>query len=483
MCALVSWVQEVNARAPGSVVIDSITGASAGALTALLAARVLLAGDDAVPAFRRAWVIEPTLHALRATGSNAPLSLRPAQLVANAVLSAPNVAPPLPPQATPVSVDIALACLRGFSQPVMHEGLGGREGAPLQARKYLDWSSFTLAEARSGAVSKPDDWTSAIESALASASHPLLFPARRLNREAMRQDYERRGYTNLPSAPLLLWYSDGGVVNNEPLIQCLKQVARLDGAHVASRLVMLVSSDAQDVLPPDNPAWASVPQPSWIETIVRAFDILATHASAQDLLRVEKINARIRWTKKAAATIAESLGENQGLHDELRDLLATILAESTTLGEADPAASAIGDAPGMAELLEAVMLAAAGLGGKQQVDVAVVTPDPSLTISTKGAVLSFLEQRGRQSRFAAGYHNMLNWIAVAPALEQRVLPDRIHAAREAAAGRVRRPRPATIGRRKPSGLSVPTRAALGRLSLRVAKISVGDLYAAHRKNR
>ena len=41
--------------------------------------------------------------------------------------------------------------------------------------------------------------------------------------------------------------------------------------------------------------------------IVRAFDILATHASAADLLRVEKINARIRWTKSAAATITDAL--------------------------------------------------------------------------------------------------------------------------------------------------------------------------------
>ncbi len=483
VCALVTWVQEVNARAPGSVVIDSITGASAGALTALLATRVLLAGDDAIPAFRRAWVIEPTLHALERTGSTAPLSLRPARVVANAVLFAPSVAPPLPPQQTAVNVDIALACLRGFSRPILHEGLGGPQGAPLQATTYLDWSSYTLAQARSGAVSAPDEWFGAIESALASASHPLLFPARRLNREAMRQEYERQNYADLPPAPLQLWYSDGGVVNNEPLHRCLKQVAQLDGARTPSRLVMLVRSNAQDVLASGNPAWADAQQPSWIETIVRAFDILATHASAQDLLGVEKINARIRWTEKAAATITEFLGEDQRLHDELRELLTSIRAEGSALGDANPAGLAGGDVQGTAELLEAVLRAAAGLGGKQQVDVAVVTPDPALAVSPKGATLTFLERQGRQSRFAAGFHNMLNWIAGAPALEQRVPPELIRAAGEAAVGKVRRPRPARIGGHKSPGLSVPTRAALGRLSLRVARISVGDLCAARRKSR
>lgn len=483
VCALVSWVQEANARAPGSVVIDNITGASAGALTALLAARVLLAGDDAVPAFRRAWVTEPTLHALRGTGSNAPLSLRPARLVANAVMSAPSVAPPLPPQETAVNVDIALACLRGFSRPIVHEGLGGAQGAPLQATNYLDWSSHTLAQARSGAGSESDEWASALDSALASASHPLLFPARRLNREAMRQEYERRSYTNLPPAPLRLWYSDGGVVNNEPLLQCLKQVANLDGARKASRLVMLVRSDAQDVLSSDNPAWANAAQPGWIETIVRTFDILATHASAADLLRVEKINARIRWTKSAAATITEFLGADERLHDRLREVLAKIEAEGGALGEANPAGLESRDMPGTAELLEAVLLAAAGLGGKQRVDVAVVTPDPALAISPKGAMLNFLERQGRQNRFASGYHNMLKWIASAPALAQRIPPDRIQSALEVAAGKVRPPRPRGVGGQKSLELSVATRAALGRLSVRVARIGAEELYTARRKSR
>jgi hypothetical protein len=250
-----------------------------------------------------------------------------------------------------------------------------------------------------------------------------------------------------------------------------------------SRLVILVRSDAQDVLMPDNPAWASAPQPSWIETIVRTFDILATHASAQDLRRVEKINARIRWTKRAAETIALFLGEDQRLHDELRGVLGTIQAEAAGLDDANAFGISGGEVRGTRELLEALLLTAAGLRGKQQVDVAVVVPDPALAVSPKGAVLSFLERQGRQTRFAAGYHNMLNWIADAPALEQRVSRDRIQAACEAAAPKVRRPRVVRIGPEKSAGLSVSTRAALGRLSLRVARISFGDLYAARRKSR
>jgi hypothetical protein len=214
---------------------------------------------------------------------------------------------------------------------------------------------------------------------------------------------------------------------------------------------------------------------------VRTFDIMSTHTSANDLLRVEKINDRIRWTREVAATIAPFLGQHRALHERLLELLARIQDARAAVAESEPAGGPSHEFPEATELLESVLLAAAGLSGKREVDVAVVVPDPEYAVSPRGAVLDFLELRGRQDRFAAGYHTMLNWIECAPAIARRVPSDRSQAAREAAARKVRRPRPARPGRHNQLGLSVPTRAALGRLGVRVARIGIEDLYAVRRK--
>ena len=68
VCGLLSWIQELNALQANTVVLDVIAGASAGALTGLLSARVLIAGDDPVAVLRRAWVVAPSLRALRGRG-------------------------------------------------------------------------------------------------------------------------------------------------------------------------------------------------------------------------------------------------------------------------------------------------------------------------------------------------------------------------------------------------------------------------------
>src|SRR5690242_6213347 len=80
--ALLVALREVNHRAAGAVRLDVITGASSGALTAVLAARALLGGQDPIAPLRRAWVSEPSLDALRGRDRLAPLSLDRARQVA-----------------------------------------------------------------------------------------------------------------------------------------------------------------------------------------------------------------------------------------------------------------------------------------------------------------------------------------------------------------------------------------------------------------
>jgi predicted acylesterase/phospholipase RssA len=70
-------------RMQGAVVIDAITGASAGAMTAVLAARCLLRGIDPVEAMKQAWVDLPSLRRLASRDLGSPLSGQVLQEVAD----------------------------------------------------------------------------------------------------------------------------------------------------------------------------------------------------------------------------------------------------------------------------------------------------------------------------------------------------------------------------------------------------------------
>lgn len=480
ICALVTWIQEVGKRQPDAVIVDTIAGASAGALTSLLAARVLLAGEDPLPVFQRAWVAEPTLRALTGVGSWAPLSLRRARVVAHSLLLAPGPldAGPTRRQSCPVRISIALANLRGLVRMVPQEGLTGFS-EDLSVTDYLEWATHDLEEIAPGARPPSDVWTRAVDSAIASASHPMAFPPVLLEPPGI--DASRLGVRNLPTAQsgAKLWYSDGGLVNNEPLARCLGNISELDTDSESPRLVILVRNLRRPVSA-DDPAWSGARRPRWSETLIRAFDLLATHAAAQDLARVEKINQRIRWTQSAATTLVAFLQDDPDLRDRLRELLATIRKESMAgpddLEEGTGGVSAAADLD-MQGLLETVLRAAAGIRNKRTINLAVIEADPDMNSQARIGPLDFLQRAGRHNRFAVGYWTTLKWIESTAALSPPVADDVSSAALLSAQRRVRIPK----AYRSRGRLSPSARLELSRVAARVAGILAADIRAARRR--
>ena len=90
VCALLVALQRINEDDGDAARIDVVTGASSGSLTAVLAARALLGGQDPVGSLRRAWVTEPSLDALRGRDGRAPLTLDRARQVAREELARPR---------------------------------------------------------------------------------------------------------------------------------------------------------------------------------------------------------------------------------------------------------------------------------------------------------------------------------------------------------------------------------------------------------
>jgi predicted acylesterase/phospholipase RssA len=473
---LVAWTQEVNERQPDAVVVDVIAGASAGALTALLAARVLLAGDDPVAAFRRAWVAAPSLRALRGTGRSAPLSLRRVRTVARALLFAPNGTQARAQRTAPVNLDIALGCLRGLSQKIPRDETPAANGRQLTATSYLDWSTYELS-APTDPEPDTEQWTDAISSAIASASHPLFFRAQSLDREALSKKYEDDGIVNLPAGDdgLRLWYTDGGLVDNQPLGRCLDHVADIDKTDQPSRLVVLVRSNLRPPPLSDNPAWAGEGRPLWMQTVARVLGLVATHSADQDLVEVEKVNARLRWTEDVATKIAGLLDGHEDAHDCFAQLLGTIERQRAEFAPPRRNAPA-GDPGSLTELIETVLKSASGLAGKIETEVAVFAPDPaSPGPQPLDGLVGFIQRREREEHFAAGYWSMLKWIESTPAFADRLRTDLISDAAAAARGKVRKPRAGRAAPYRSRRMSLAAQAELVRIGGRALRIAAGDL--------
>jgi hypothetical protein len=199
---------------------------------------------------------------------------------------------------------------------------------------------------------------------------------------------------------------------------------------------------------------------------------------ALDLLRVEKLNARIRWIKQVAAELAPFLSDSRECADRLHALLAMIEREGAALGSGRGLeARDRGEPRAVPQLFEEALLMAAGIANKREVDVAVMSP-PSKPRST--GMLSFLERRGREERFASGFHTMLGWIQSAPQVVRRMDPDLAQRASAASARNLRRPQRADD---RSLRLSPSTRLELSKLAARVAAIGAVDFRAAKRKPR
>jgi predicted acylesterase/phospholipase RssA len=412
MSALVIGVQAVNATASRDrVVVDVLSGASSGALTAVLAARMLLSGQDPVAPLRRAWVQEPSIKALCGQGRGAPLSLDRARDVAYDILTSNPPASGLPQQAD-VTVAFALSCLRGFT----YELLGRNATDPIQATSYVDWANVTF-NAADHARGFTDAWDKAVDAAIASASHPLAFPPVLLNREDEREEYLRRGIRNLPDGDELeLWYADGGMLDRQPLGRCLDLVAAKDkdtDPDDVKRMVVLVRTDCDSAPKPSDPAWSAATDPDYGATLTRTLRLVTTHSLFEDLRRAEKTNNQLAWARSLATRLAGAIadGDQAAVKAALRAQVAEINRERAELMPGRPTTEPSEAPDELRVLLEHTLMLAAGLQSKLQVDISEVVGRNS---EVAGASLArfggFFAERTRAHDFLLGYRNMLIWM-------------------------------------------------------------------------
>ncbi len=296
----------------GQLIVDALACASAGALTGVLAARALLRGADPVALMTRAWVEADSLGALRSHGTDSILDPEPLRVLAADLLSAhgsvPDGAPAVARQGDPVRISMALASLGGLAYRV--SSLDPAQPW-VNALTHLDWWNH--------AFGSTDDFGVAVEPALASAANALGFPPARLDRAPDRATYEANHVIAPPVRPgrprdeqWMVWYTDGGTLDNQPFGRAIDLVVE---AEADERVDDLPTDERLFVLVDPQPAtvdfggrwWNPETHPRWTFTLFDAFNLRGEQSVYDDLLRLQKTNARVRWNTVAAQAVAVAL--------------------------------------------------------------------------------------------------------------------------------------------------------------------------------
>lgn len=115
LAALLLAVQALAAEPVQPMRIDAIGGASAGSITGMLAARCLLDGLDPVHVMSESWVRRDSLTEMATSDAHAPLSIESLRKAAVELLDPPAAFRGRPQQSVPVTIHMALGCLRGLN--------------------------------------------------------------------------------------------------------------------------------------------------------------------------------------------------------------------------------------------------------------------------------------------------------------------------------------------------------------------------------
>lgn len=311
------WALEHRLDASAPVVLDVVTGASAGAMTAAVLARALMVDRAAAADLHRAWVREISFAQLTEGPPGASFfsdraiwALARAILLRHPATAARPAAGPHPAAPATLRVAFALANLNGVRYSLGYANTPGRFDTAL----FADWITFTV---RAGV---PADWQAIARAAIASGAFPFAFPTVRLERRLA--DY-RHADIYAPDGMRAFTYADGGLFNNEPVglaRDLVEAVEDEEPAAAADRRVYLLVDPfpgAAAVAPDlgEAPLSARV-------LADRLLNAVLGEASKRDWIRASRINTRLRW------------------QDRLLDCLAAVVADAPAPSRAAAAARA-----------------------------------------------------------------------------------------------------------------------------------------------
>jgi predicted acylesterase/phospholipase RssA len=436
LAALLSAIGPLCEGDDPDVRIDAIGGASAGAITGLLAGRTLTAGLDPVAVMKAAWVERDSISSLFKKYQGAPFSMAALQQMATDLIDKDKAKLGAHHQSHDVELVMVLTALRGLSYQIPRPAQQVANPAqtttiparpPLHATTFVDLIRTTLSpDTTLDELVQPPD-ASVVRTALASGANEMGFPPLSVNRKAAADSYRDNGITDFPD-DATLWYSDGGTLDNEPLGRTLDLVEEIDRKEPGdfTRLHVLIHPHIHAA--PSETAWANPENPpTWAATLTRALSILLAQSTYDDLRSMQKTNTRLTWLEELDGVVGDRLNQLPPTErSSVAQALATVLQSfdqqrSTLPAHRHPALADQVDNSDPRALLRAVVATIAGLVEKRPIAVEVISPmlvggtakagsDKLLAGKTMADFGGFLDERLRLSDFNLGYRCALEWL-------------------------------------------------------------------------
>ncbi len=364
-----------HADSKDAIKIDVITGASAGAMTAAIAAKALLYEPDKLidPSdnyFYNPWVDGISIeHLIDFEGDDSAnrslLSSKIIDELADKYMSVPEVKldadrkevipTPHPASAEKVWVGIAMANLNGYDY--FDVSIQGNKFAYTKYEDSLmrflskgDFPEQTMKELRDAALS-----SGAFPIAFAPrgvkrkiqdyATDPKKIPQKFLNPNNWdKKDIEIRKLVaneiipEMPNVFPMMTYTDGGTFNNYPLGMAKNLVDKLDNHRdVDNRLYLYVAPRAKvsansNVGPEeDHPSNLNFGDATLKKTVLALINGVLNQAQYQEWVETNKINARIKKLNDFAVSLGDKMIKNKSLIDELKpgiDSIFKLLAKN-----------------------------------------------------------------------------------------------------------------------------------------------------------
>ena len=290
----------------GPFVVDVLTGASAGGMTAAMTGRSILYEADQRARLHSAWVREVTMKAFLEEDpeqGSALFSKKVVGEIADRHLGGPLAGAGAAASFAPdvLRLGMTLSNMNGLDYQLFTRSLSA-PGPGFLTTRFSDRALFTLTKGRFDDAPWPDIRTSA----MATGNFPLAFMPQGLLRQ--RADYllpnpALQARPAVPPArdyfPHALACIDGGMFDNEPLGLAINLASEADGGQIdPDRLFLLVHPNITKSAH-DDQTGAGVGYLSGTlglgDQIKRLLGMLMTENAVSDWVRAQKVNELVTW--------------------------------------------------------------------------------------------------------------------------------------------------------------------------------------------
>lgn len=421
------------------IVIDVVTGASAGGMTAILLAQKLLyaAGEFQGPydnPLYNTWVKRITLAGLQDPGDDEPalqsiFSSDLIETISEEILNGRYAIDPPPPAQRHAAVEdqilvgVALTNLNGVAY--------GYKVTPGGKFTYIDYGDQLTRRVVASSCDNREFWEPLRQAAVACGAFPFAFRTQDIQRSVKTGlgDYSGINMEPWDRDPATFAYSDGGILQNQPLGMAKNLVDLIDlHRDQDRRFYLFVSPHAKD--PEANDSFHAA-NADYLPLLERLVDVIMGQSGFQDWVTASGVNKRIKLLDERAgglkdamisgaldvaclATTAASLlklffpnGEHLSPGATEPETLAA--AQARIAGQYKSEMDALGATPEGANAFRDAVLAfetAAGLGARDQMTIYGVTATASeLAGAGLQAFLGFFDQRFRDHDYDVGRTN------------------------------------------------------------------------------